>query len=150
MGGGSSGIASRTRDMSVLAMMAHRGLRRWCARYKDVRDHPDIRAGYPSIPDLVGIYENPSGIEPARILLGHDRIYLEGVDGLASIALQDLLDVHVPEDDESPAVITLDHRDGHQSHVSVEGRDGRYRDVYLVGNVLRRAVWITKERAPSA
>lgn len=123
-------------------MWAHRRLRGKCPRYLDARDNHELRLLYPDVPDLVGVYDNPDVIQPGRILIAEDGLYLVARENRQVVKYADLEAVDAPHDKEEPGpgALSLVYRDGQTSTLSIGGRNGTYREVYQFAHFLIRVV----------
>ena len=128
--------------MKPAAMWAHRRLRGKCPRYLDARDNPELRLLYPDVPELVGVYDNPDGIQPGRILIADDGLYLLARAKRQVVKYAALESVDAPHDKEEPGpgALLLVYRDGQRSTLIIGGRNGTYRDVYQFAHFLMRVV----------
>ncbi len=127
--------------MKPVAMMAHRGLR-GLRGYEAVRDEPSLVQRFPSVPELVGVYQNPEGVEPRYIVLSEAGLYMgPGGQALGAIPWRGIRRVSLPSSkDESPLEVVLSLLDGTRHHVAIEGRAGRFQDLWRLGHVISRVV----------
>jgi hypothetical protein len=94
------------------------------------------------VPNLVGVYDNPAGVEPLHVVISEDGLYLVGRGGTNLVRYSELREVDPPRDKEEhgPGVLNLVYRDGRNSTLWIGGRDGKFRDVYPFAHFLARVI----------
>lgn len=113
-----------------------RNLRGRCnGRYRDVRDEPELKDAYPAVSDLVGVYTNPVGVEPVRIVFSETAILLEG-ERPDEIAVPEIVRLEYPPEKLTSGRLVVHLTDGRTVPLLVEGRDGNFQDAWLVGAAL--------------
>ena len=108
------------------------------SNYRDVRDHPELAAQYPTVPGIIGIYEHRASDAPA-FAIAEAGLYVLS-DPVEHIAFADLADVTFDSDKTQARALGLVRHDGTTVQLRVEGGDGHLRDSYTVGHFIMRVL----------
>ena len=125
--------------MTSVASWAHRALR-GAACYHHCSDAPECCERYSQAvdEDVIGVYENPAGISPQTIVITEKGIYISNRESMTCLEYGNLQTIRGPDAKTGDGVIQITEHDGRSSIIRVEGRDGKYRDVYSMVRFLDR------------
>ncbi len=109
-------------------------------RFRSEKDDPDLREEFAELPDFVlGVYENPEGESPNRIIVGEEQLFCIDDQETRPFLYCNITELEFP-DKGTTSTLTIRLRDGREVSLPVLGKDGRSEDVYCFGTFLRRAV----------
>jgi hypothetical protein len=119
-----------------VASRAHRALR-GMPRFKTVASLDDALRGYESSPSveairgtLIGVYENPPGTDPCKVLVTESGIATAGARGIRWIAFSDMASTRGPASKQTGDSIVIFLRSGVRTEVRIAGEDGSLKDVF--------------------
>jgi hypothetical protein len=120
----------------TVASIAHRNLRRWVQAYHDVRDQPQVVGRHATAEDVVGVYENPPGIEPGIVVITERGLSFALLNRMTEVSFDALAAVSSPPPNTGARVLTLTHTDGSTTNLAIAGRRGQFQDIYLFAEFL--------------
>ena len=127
----------------TVASRARRALRdmaqfRFCASASPIRGPDSEVLAYHG--DLIGIYVNPPGVEPAFVVVTSQGMGCIGSKRQRWIMFDDVEGSHGPREKLVDDCITIVLKSGSHMKVRIAGGDGRFRDVYSFVRFIDRVV----------
>lgn len=94
---------------------------------------------------LLGVYRNPSGVEPEVVVVGDHFLILCSPKQRRKILYEDIADWRSPEKGGQPRLL-LRLRDSTEVDLEIAGRDGKFWDIYEFNRFLARVVVAARTR----
>ncbi len=115
-------------------------------RFSDLRDDETLAANYSWVGDgLLGVYRNPSGVEPEVVVVGDRFLILCSPKQRRKILYEDIVDWRSPEKGSQPRLL-LQLGDSTEVDLEIAGRDGKFWDIYDFNRFLARVVVAARTR----
>jgi hypothetical protein len=127
--------------MVSVASWAHRALR-GISRYHDARDEPEYcqRLGSHGTELVIGVYENPPGVEPSTIAITERGLYWASAGANQCVEFASLGAARTSDEKTVAAEVKMVLLDGSERVIRVEGGEGRYRDAHSMIRFLDRVM----------
>jgi hypothetical protein len=136
--------------MTTVASIAHRALRH-LPRYRSWTDDPSgcERLGVGTSGEIVGVYENPPTTAPPVVVITAKAICWRTADERHRVEYAKLRDVLSPGDKTTASEVRMILGDGDVEVLSIQGGEGKYRDMHSFVRFLLRVQELHQPSSPS-